>query len=130
MKKLLVLGVILLFSALAFAGSADASHEKYTFRYITGNATGGGVLPGACFAKVDDVSFSTGGSCTRPCPHGTCDITVIDDRYGDNAFYRILIDDEPFFRPQFYTGSISIEGDNVRVAVHIERATTGTITIE
>ncbi|MBW3584206.1 MAG: hypothetical protein KY455_14040 [Euryarchaeota archaeon] len=129
MRRLLALSIILLFGALAFAGSADASHEKYTIRYIGGGASIGTLLH-HCLLTHDETTYALGGSCARPCPHGSCTITVVDDHYGTRTWFRIQVDDEPFFRPQMYYHQTTVEADRVRVAVSQATATIGTITIE
>ncbi|MBW3584209.1 MAG: hypothetical protein KY455_14055 [Euryarchaeota archaeon] len=130
MRKLIALGVILLFSALAFAGSAEASHEKYTFRYVGGGGSGFGVLLTSCVWDVGDETLSLGGACFTPCPHGSCTITVVDDTWGPNVWFRIQVDDEPFFRPNVYNHQTTVDAERVRVAIVVSDATTGIITIE
>ncbi|MBW3584208.1 MAG: hypothetical protein KY455_14050 [Euryarchaeota archaeon] len=126
MRRLLALSIILLFGALAFAGSAEASHEKYTIRYI-----GGGELGGVQVTICDrNTGYAIGGACFTPCPHGSCTITVVDDFEGIHVWFRIQVDDEPFFRPQFYFHQTTVDADRVRVAVSVADGTIGTITIE
>ncbi|MBW3584210.1 MAG: hypothetical protein KY455_14060 [Euryarchaeota archaeon] len=126
MKKCVSLCVILLFSVLAFAGAADASHEKYTIRYIGGGEYGG-IQATACILNT---GYAIGGACFTPCPHGSCTITIVDDHYGIHVWFQIQVDDEPFFRPQAYFHQTTVEADRVRVAVSQATATTGIITIE
>ncbi|MBW3584207.1 MAG: hypothetical protein KY455_14045 [Euryarchaeota archaeon] len=128
MRRLLAFSIILLFGALAFAGSADASHEKYTTHYIGGGELAGGG-PIAC-RQIGDKEYGIGGACWTPCPHGSCTITVVDDYNGNDVWFRIQVDDEPFFRPHIYSHQTTVDADRVRVAVTASTGTTGIITIE
>ncbi|MBW3582688.1 MAG: hypothetical protein KY455_06275, partial [Euryarchaeota archaeon] len=64
------------------------------------------------------------------CPHGSCTITVVDDFEGIHVWFKIQVDDEPFFRPQAHYHQTTVEADRVRVAVSAADGTIGTITIE
>ncbi len=101
--------------------------------YYLGGGTSFGGVRRACLQdhtpSLPEWQVDIGAACDLRCPGNTCDISVLDDYYGDDVLFKVCFDNEDFCRWQVYRGYAYVLGARVTVVPFMETATHGVVII-